>query len=252
MNLLPLSLFLYAYFINGYQCWHPLTWKIFRNWGPMIWLSLPGLLMIEAEFFAFEILTLLASYFSATHLAAQSVISTIITTSWSIPFSASMATGTRVANLIGAMQPKSTQSAIIISLDAACVIGIISTIILATLRNQIPKLFTHDPDVILLVSRILPICAAYQPFESLAAICNGVLRGLGRQKVGAWIGLFCWYGIALPIGLGTGFGLHWELYGLLGGVGVGLCLVTLIELWVIYRTDWAKMVDDAVKRNSQG
>lgn len=217
----------------------------------MIWLSLPGLLMIEAEFFAFEILTLVASYFSATHLAAQSVIATVITTSWSIPFSVSMASGTRVANLIGAMQPKSAQSAIILSLDAACVIGIISTIILATLRNHIPKLFTHDPDVILLVSRILPICAAYQPFEALAAICNGVLRGLGRQKVGAWVGLFCWYGFALPIGLGAGFGLHWELYGLLGGVGMGLCLVTLIELWVIYHTDWEKMVDEAVKRNSE-
>lgn len=218
----------------------------------MIWLSLPGLLMIEAEFFAFEILTLLASYFSATHLAAQSIIATVITTSWSIPFSTSIVSGTRVANLIGAMQPKSAQSAIIISLDAACVIGILSTILLATLRNHIPKLFTHDPDVILLVSRILPICAAYQLFESLAAICNGVLRGLGQQKVGAWIGIFCWYGFALPIGLGTGFGLHWELYGLLGAVGMGLCLITLIELWVIYRTDWDKMVDDAVKRNLQG
>lgn len=217
----------------------------------MIWLALPGLLMIEAEFFAFEILTVLASYFSATHLAAQSVLATVCTTSWSIPFSASMASGTRVANLIGAMQPKSAQSVIIISLNAACVIGIINSIIIATLRNHIPKLFTHDPDVILLVSRILPLCASYQLFESLASICNGVLRGLGRQKVGAWVGLICWYGFALPFGVGTGFGLHWELYGLLSGVGMGLTLVSLVELWVIYRTDWDQMVDDAVKRNSQ-
>lgn len=250
-NLLPPLLFLYAYFINGHQCWHPLTWKAFRNWGPMIRLSLPGLLMIEAEFFAVEILTLVASYFSATHLAAQSVVATVATISWSIPFSASIASGTRVSNLIGAMQSKSARLAIIISLNAACVAGILSAIILATLRNHIPKLFTHDPDVILLVSRVLPICAAYQPFESLAAICNGVLRGLGRQKVGAWVGLFCWYGIALPIGLGTGFGLHWELRGLMGGVGMGLCLIALIELWVIYRTDWEKIMDDAKKRNSQ-
>lgn len=250
-NLLPLLLFLYAYFINGHQCWHPLTWKAFRNWGPMIRLSLPGLLMIETEFFAVEISTLAASYFSATHLAAQSIVATIATICWSIPFSASIASGTRVSNLIGAMQSRSAQLAIIISLIVACVTGIFSGIILATLRDHIPKLFSHDPDVILLVSRVLPICAAYQPFESLAAICNGVLRGLGRQKVGAWVGLFSWYGIALPIGLGTGFGLRWELNGLLGGVGMGLCLIALIELWVIYRTDWEKMMDDAKKRNSQ-
>lgn len=43
----------------------------------MIRLALPGLVMVEAECLAFEILTLAASYFSTTHLAAQSVLSTL-------------------------------------------------------------------------------------------------------------------------------------------------------------------------------
>ena len=40
----------------------------------MVRLALPGLVMIEAEVLAFEILTLAASYFGTTHLAAQSVL----------------------------------------------------------------------------------------------------------------------------------------------------------------------------------
>ncbi len=47
------------------------------NWLPMVRLALPGLLMVEAEVLAFEILTLAASYFGTTHLAAQSVLSTL-------------------------------------------------------------------------------------------------------------------------------------------------------------------------------
>lgn len=70
--------------------------------GPMIKLALPGLLMVEAEFLAFEVLTLASSYFSTTHLAAQSVLSTVTALTFQIPFPISIAASTRVANLIGA------------------------------------------------------------------------------------------------------------------------------------------------------
>jgi hypothetical protein len=68
----------------------------------MIKLAIPGLLMVEAEFLAFEILTLASSYFSTTHLAAQSVLATITGITFQIPFPMSIAASTRVANLIGA------------------------------------------------------------------------------------------------------------------------------------------------------
>jgi len=48
-----------------------LTVLALHNWLPMIRLALPGLLMVEAECLAFEILTLAASYFGTSHLAAQ-------------------------------------------------------------------------------------------------------------------------------------------------------------------------------------
>jgi hypothetical protein len=70
--------------------------------GPMIKLALPGLLMVEAEFLAFEILTLASSYFGTTHLAAQSILSTLTALTFQIPFPISIAASTRVANLIGA------------------------------------------------------------------------------------------------------------------------------------------------------
>jgi MATE family multidrug resistance protein len=71
----------------------------------MIKLALPGLLMFEAEFLAFEILTLASSYLSATHLTAQSILGTLTTLTFQIPFPMSVAACTRVANLIGATLP---------------------------------------------------------------------------------------------------------------------------------------------------
>ncbi|KMU81839.1 MatE family transporter [Coccidioides immitis RMSCC 3703] len=101
-NLLPLLLFLYVYFIGGRECWNGFTRRAFSNWGPMVRLALPGFLMVEAEVLAFELLTLASSYFGTTALAAQSVLATISSIAFQIPFPLSIAGSTRIANLIGA------------------------------------------------------------------------------------------------------------------------------------------------------
>jgi multidrug resistance protein, MATE family len=135
---------------------------------------------------------------------------------------------------------------------AACIVGLFNIILLSSLRNYIPQLFTNDPDVIALVAQVLPICAAFQLFDALAANCNGLLRGLGFQEIGGWTNLFCYYVIAMPISFGTAFGLHWELGGLWTGVAIALGLVSAIEGWFLWRTDWELAVEEAEGRNAAG
>lgn len=206
----------------------------------MIKLALPGLLMVEAEFLAFEILTLASSYFGTTHLAAQSILSTLTALTFQIPFPISIAASTRVANLIGAtLSDAAKTSAKVVSIFinsafplltryqaivAASIVGMFNVILLSSLRNYIPQLFTNDQDVIHLVASVLPLCAAFQLFDALAANCNGLLRGLGRQEIGGWVNLFCYYVIAMPISFGTAFGLGWQLEGLWSGVALALGL----------------------------
>lgn len=85
---------------------------------------------------------------------------------------------------------------------------------------------------------MLPICAAFQLFDALAANANGLLRGLGRQEIGGYVNLFCYYVIAMPISFGTAFGLGWELEGLWMGVALALGLVAGIEALFLWKTDW--------------
>ncbi|KAF1348020.1 mate-domain-containing protein [Delphinella strobiligena] len=249
-NLMPLLLFLYVRFYNGMECWAGFSRKAFKNWGPMIRLALPGLIMILAEYLAFEILTLSASWISATHLATQSVLSTISTITYQIPFPISIAASTRIANLIGATLSDAAKVNAKVSLYVALAVGIFNMIILSSTRNYIPRLFTNDPDVIELTAKTLPLNAAFQLFDALAALCNGILRGLGRQEIGGYINLFAYYVIAMPISFGTGFGLHWDLYGLWAGPAIALGIVAGLEGWFIYNTSWEKAADEAAARNA--
>jgi MATE family multidrug resistance protein len=58
--------------------------------------------------------------------------------------------------------------------------------------------------------------------------------------------------VALPISFGTGFGLHWELYGLWAGPAIGLFVQSTIESIFIYRTSWEKASEEAAARNAAG
>jgi MATE family multidrug resistance protein len=76
----------------------------------MIRLALPGMIMVEAEWFAFEVLTLATGQFGTSYLAAQSILVTLTSTTFQIPFPLSIAGSTRVANLIGAKLPDAAKT----------------------------------------------------------------------------------------------------------------------------------------------
>ncbi|KAJ5965164.1 Multi antimicrobial extrusion protein [Penicillium vulpinum] len=248
-NLLPLGLFIYVYFFVGSECWCGFTKRAFQNWGPMIRLALPGLIMVEAECLAFEILTLASSYLGTSELAAQSILSTISSITWQIPFPLSIAGSTRIANLIGATLVDAAKISAKVSFCGAFIVGTLNMILLSTLRSYIPRLFSSDPEVVEIVAQVLPLCAAFQLFDALAANCNGILRGLGRQEVGGYIQLFCYYVIAMPLSMSTTFALNWGVMGLWTGVALALGLVSLIEGTFISRVNWNRSVEEALKRN---
>jgi MATE family multidrug resistance protein len=213
-NILPVLLFLYVRFVDGYQCWGGFDRRALSNWMPMIKLALPGLVMVLAEFLAFEILTLSSSWLGPTELAAQSVLGSITGITFMIPFPMSVAASTRIANLIGSTLDGPAKVAAKVSMVAAVLVGIFNFLLLSLLRDYIPRLFTPDKDVIRMVSALLPLCATFQVFDAVAANCNGILRGLGRQEIGGYVGLFAYYVVGIPISFGLGFGAKWGLYGL--------------------------------------
>ncbi|KAK7187669.1 hypothetical protein DPSP01_004505 [Paraphaeosphaeria sporulosa] len=249
-NIMPLMLFCYVRFVDGYQCWGGFDRRALKNWGPMIRLAIPGLIMVLAEFLAFEILTLSSSWLGPTTLAAQSVLGSVTGITFQIPFPMSVAASTRIANLIGATLHEHAKMAARVAIFFSVVVGIFNLLFLSLLRNYIPRLFTPDDDVIDLVASLLPLCAAFQLFDSMQANCNGILRGIGKQEIGGYIALFSYYIIGMPISFGLAFGAGWGLWGLWTGPAIALGFVAAIEGFYIYKTSWESAVAAAEERNA--
>ncbi|KAJ4225482.1 hypothetical protein NW759_005176 [Fusarium solani] len=251
-NLLPIFLFLYVRFIDGRQCWGGFSRRALSNWWVMIRLALPGMIMVEAEWLAFEILTLCSSRFGPEYLAAQSVLATITTLSYEIPFPMSIAASTRIANLIGAGLVDPAKMTAKVAFAAACIIGMFNLTLYTSLRYKLPLLFTKDEDVVELVGAVIPIVSVMQVFDGLAAGAHGLLRGIGKQSIGGPANLIAYYVLSLPCSLTLAFGLGWKLDGLWAGVTVGTFSVAAIEYIYLMKTDWHKAAEEAALRNAAG
>ncbi|KAK8090933.1 mate efflux family protein [Apiospora phragmitis] len=249
-NLMPVLLFLYVRFGAGMQCWGGFSKRALTNWGPMIKLALPGMIMVLAEWFAFEILTLASSQFGTSYLAAQSCLMTLTSTTFQVPFPLSIAASTRLANLIGAKLVDAAKTSAKVAFFGALLVALFNVTLLSSLRYKIPLLFTSDQEVIELVATIMPLVAIMQLFDGMAAMAHGLLRGIGRQHFGGYANLLSYYLVALPISFGLAFGLDWRLEGLWIGVTIGLIIVATVEYWYIWRSDWDQSVREAEDRNA--
>ncbi|KAM4056812.1 matE domain-containing protein [Hirsutella rhossiliensis] len=251
-NLLPVLLVLYVRLFGGSQCWGGFSKRAFANWWVMIRLALPGMIMVEAEWLAFEVMTLLASRFGTEYLAAQSVLATLSTISYQIPFPVSIAASTRIANLIGAGMVDAAKTTARVTVAAVCILGLLNLTIFSTLRFYLPLLFTNDQGVIELVAQVLPLVAVMQVLDGLSAGAHGLLRGIGKQSIGGPANLISYYVISLPISLALAFAADWKLEGMWAGVTVGLIVVSIIEYTYLLRTDWHKAAAEAAARNAAG
>ncbi|KAI0117771.1 MATE efflux family protein [Nemania sp. FL0031] len=251
-TLMPILLAVYVAFVDGSQCWGGLSKRSLVNWGPMVRLAIPGMIMVVAEWLAFEILTLCSSQFGTSYLAAQSILVTVTATMFMIPFPISIAASTRIANLIGAKLVRAARTSAQVAFFIGCIIGLFNLTVLASLRYRLPLLFTDDEEVIAIAAKAMPLCAVMQIFDVLAAISHGLLRGIGKQSFGGYVNLAAYYIVALPISFAAAFVFEWQLLGLWLGTTVGLALAATAEYWYCYTRDWEQSVREAETRNTAG
>jgi MATE family multidrug resistance protein len=249
-NSLPLLLWVYVYFVNpsALECWGGFSKSALTHWGPMVKLAVPGIIMVETEWLAFDILTFSSTYLSTAHLAAQSIVMTLAVAIYHIPFSVGVAVSTRLGNLIGAGSLTAARTATRAYILTFLTIGLFDFTFLTALRNVLPRAFTTDPEVISIVSSVLPLLAVFQFCDSTTALVNALLRGLGKQAIGGWCNLAVYYGIAVPLALFLCFSADMKLVGLWTGCAVGSSCISITEGIYTKFYDWDKAIEEARAR----
>ncbi|KAK6461074.1 mate-domain-containing protein [Scheffersomyces coipomensis] len=253
--MMSILLTFYVKFIDGNKCWFGLaTFKdIFQKWGQLSQLAIPGIVMLESEYLAYEIMTLFASYFGTTELAAQSTVSSIASLAYMVPFSVGIASSTRIANFIGGQNIEGGIKATRVALCLAVCVACLNCITLFTFKRQIAKLFSQDEEVISLVVKLFnPLVSIIQIFDGIACVASGILRAQGSQKIGGIINFVAYYAFAIPLALVLSKMGGLKLIGLWIGIGSGMIVIGITEIMVILFSDWEQIIIKAGLLNEFG
>lgn len=238
---------------NVLSCWGGLNISLaFKHWNRMLHLALNGLIMVWAEFLAFEVLTIYSSYLGLIALDANSVVSSITALTYQIPFAVSIAGSTRLANYIGASLPQCASKCAKITLLLGAVVAFFNCSMVFLFKVPIAKMFTSDEEVILRIAGLLKIISVIQIFDAFNAVTAGLLRGEGMQHVGSITNMFAYYVVGLPFAYFLTFKLNCGLEGLWIGTGTGLVCISAIQTFFsLCAVNWDDIIYQAQKRNER-
>ncbi|XP_040298047.1 multidrug and toxin extrusion protein 1-like [Bufo bufo] len=254
-----LSQYVQAVLLFFYIIWRKLhvdTWggwsmACFEDWGPFIRLAIPSMLMLCIEWWAFEVGIILSGVLSMEDLGAQTIIYQMATIVFMVPLGYSIAASVRVGHALGAGDIVQAKKSMVVSLLMAETCALASSILLISLKNVIGYVFTSDEGIVQLVSYVLPVYAGTHLFDGCVATCGGVLRGTGKQKIGAIFHAVGYYAIGLPVGISLMFAAKMGIIGF--WLGILLCAVLQIIgfLIFVFKIDWAKASQEAQARVKQ-
>jgi len=228
--------------------WQPWSRAAFepRALGRIIRFGFPVAVQMSLEVWAFSAATLLSGRLGAAQAGAHTVVMNMAALAFMLPLGVSQGAVTRVGNLLGARQPDAAQRACWVAIAMAGSVMTISALLFAVFRWQLPALYSSDAELIALAASILPIAATFQIFDGIQVAGCGVLRGMGRTAPAAWLNLFGYWVLGLPLGAWLGLSRGWGLAGIWWGLCAGLALVAVgLLVWLRFRgpARGARLVD---------
>ncbi|KAJ1185862.1 hypothetical protein NDU88_002648 [Pleurodeles waltl] len=230
------------------ETWGGWTTECFQEWDSFINLAIPSMLMLCIEWWAYEIGSFLAGIISMVELGAQSIIYELATLVYMIPLGFSIAVSVRVGNALGAGNVEQAKKSAAIALIITEICALTSCILLASLKDVLGFIFTSDKEIVGLAGQVVPLYAVSHIFDACVCVSCGILRGTGKQKIGAIFHAIGFYVIALPVGIALMFAAYLGILGLWTGILICSVLQVLVFLFFISKMNWNTVSEEAKAR----
>ncbi|XP_021727331.1 protein DETOXIFICATION 16-like isoform X1 [Chenopodium quinoa] len=232
------------------KTWTGFSSEALHNLPSFVKLSIPSACMVCLEMWSFELMVLLAGLLPNPTLEASSLSISLNTAAvvWMIPFGLSGAVSTRVSNELGAGKPQAAKLAVSVVLFLAISEGIFIGMILILIRNIWGYAYSNEEEVVRYVAVMMPILAISNLLDGIQSVLSGIVRGCGRQKIGAFINLGSYYIVGIPFAVLLAFVLHVGGKGLWLGIICAL-VVQVVSLFILtIKTDWEQEAKRARER----
>ncbi|CAN1237263.1 Protein DETOXIFICATION 34 [Linum grandiflorum] len=233
--------------------WTGLSWLAFKDLWGFLKLSIASAVMICLEIWYFMVLIVLTGHLEDPVIAVGSLSICMNINGWEgmLFIGINAAISVRVSNELGSGHPRATKYAVIVTCAESLLIGLLSAGTILATRNDFAVIFTNSIEMRKAVADLAYLLGITMVLNSIQPVISGTdffAVGGGWQALVAYINLFCYYVVGLPLGFLLGYKTSLHVKGIWLGMIFGTFLQTLILICIICKTNWNKEVEQASER----
>ncbi|MCQ2311737.1 MAG: MATE family efflux transporter [Paludibacteraceae bacterium] len=196
------------------------------------------------ETFLFTLSFIMVGWLSKEALAAHQIANQIADLTFMLAIGIGSATTIRVSHQLGKGDLYAVRMASNASIHLVLAMNTIGAVLMISLRNYIPLLFTEDPEVIRIGSTLVMIAGFFQYADGLQTVGAAMLRGITDVKMPMFYAFLSYIVLALPLGLLLMFPCG------LGAPGIWISFIVGLSVAAIcFHTRFRKKLRDMTSAN---
>ncbi|XAR53633.1 hypothetical protein NMG60_11022259 [Bertholletia excelsa] len=230
--------------------WKGLSWAALKDIWAFVRLSIASAVMLCLEVWYMMSIIILTGHLDNAVVAVGSLSICMNFNGWEamLFIGVNAAISVRVSNELGMRHPRAAKYCVYITVFQSLLIGILCMVVVLATRNYFAILFTNSKELQEAAAKLAYLLGFTMLLNSVQPVISGVAVGGGWQALVAYINLGSYYVFGLPLGYLLGYVAKLGVQGLWGGMIAGTALQTLLLLYVLYKTNWNKEVEQTTER----
>uniref|UniRef100_A0A803LMB3 Protein DETOXIFICATION n=1 Tax=Chenopodium quinoa TaxID=63459 RepID=A0A803LMB3_CHEQI len=232
------------------DAWTGFTWAAFKDIWAFVRLSVASAVMLCLEIWYMMSIMLLAGHLpnAVITVGSLSICMNVNGLQFMIFIGMNAAVSVRVSNELGLQHPRATKYSVYVAVFQSLIIGLLCMVLILVTRDYFSIIYTDSKELQQAVSKLAWLLGVTMVLNSIQPVISGVAVGGGWQATVANVNLACYYVFGLPLGYLLGYVADFGVMGIWGGMIAGTVLQTLILLFILYRTNWTKEVEESSSR----
>ncbi len=217
--------------------WVPRNWFLRPDWTSirsLIKVGLPASLQLLAEVSAFVMATILIGTLGKVSLASHQIAITCVATIFMVPLGLSMALTVRIGEAWGGKRIDQLRPIVVSGWMMGGLFSMFSATLVFFFPDTIAGWFVTEPEARALAASLLVISAFFQFSDAMQILSVGALRGLDDVNIPAWLAVFAYWVVSIPVGWWLAIRFEMGAAGMWWGITIGLTLTALmlgVRLW---------------------
>lgn len=239
------------------QTWTGISLDAITNKGQyyeFLRLAIPGLFMILSEWWAFEVLVILAGMLPVqdahVYVGAMGILVQLSGLVWTIVSAVCFAGTILISTSLGRRDPENARAHCRELFKVSLALQVSMALVLITARHHIGRLFSSSDTLVDIISNTIPIFALTLIPDGINIPMQNIIKACGKQQHGALVNILYW--AVIPLGAFLGIHHHLLINGLwLAILAINTLLCLALSLTYTFTIDFTVESDNAAQRLHQ-